>query len=149
MRDITKCHPRLQKLAKELVLACKKKGLIISIGDCIRTVEEQDALYELGRTKPGNIVTNAKGCSYSSMHQWGVAFDYYRDDGKGEYDNEDCFFQKVGQVGLSLGLEWGGNWTHINDMPHFQLPDWGRTPDKLKEIYGTPENFMKSWDNKE
>ena len=30
-----------------------------------------------GRTKPGNIVTNAKGSSYRSQHQWGIAFDFY------------------------------------------------------------------------
>ena len=27
----------------------------------------------------------------------------------------------VGQVGESLGLEWGGRWKSGADMPHFQL----------------------------
>ena len=44
-RDLTKCHPRLQKLAKELVAACEKQGCPIGIGECFRTVQEQNRLY--------------------------------------------------------------------------------------------------------
>ena len=40
-----------------------------------QSVSEQEALYAKGRTKHGNIVTYAKSTSYSSMHQWEVAFD--------------------------------------------------------------------------
>ena len=66
MRDITLCHPRLQTLAAELTKECEKQGLKIKIGETLRTTAEQDALYAQGRTKPGTIVTNAKGSSYSS-----------------------------------------------------------------------------------
>lgn len=59
MRDITLCHPRLQFLASRLVEECNKQGLKIKIGETLRTVAEQDALYAQGRTQPGNIVTNA------------------------------------------------------------------------------------------
>ena len=78
MRDITLCHPRLQALAAELIKECEKQGLQIKIGETLRTTAEQDALYAQGRTKPGTIVTNAKGSSYSSYHQWGTAFDFFR-----------------------------------------------------------------------
>ncbi len=145
MRDINKCHPRLIELSKKLVSACKGQGLIIGIGESFRTKEEQDALYAKGRTAPGNIVTNAKGSSYSSHHQWGTAFDIYRSDGKGVYTDGDGFFEKVGKIGKSIGLEWGGDWKSPVDKPHFQLPDWGSTTTKLKKMYGTPENFMRTW----
>ena len=29
-------------------------------------------------------------------------------------------FKKVGSIGESLGLEWGGNWKKFKDLPHFQ-----------------------------
>ena len=83
MRDITLCHPRLQALAAELIRKCADQGLQIKIGETLRTTAEQEALYAQGRSKPGKIVTNAKGSSYSSYHQWGVAFDIYRADGPG------------------------------------------------------------------
>lgn len=145
MRDIKQLHPVLQQKVAELQELCSKKGLKIGISECLRTVEEQDELYAQGRTKPGNIVTNAKGSSYSSMHLWGLAFDIYRNDGKGAYYDNDGFFTKVGKLGQSIGLEWGGSWKSIVDKPHFQLPDWGSTPTLLKSTYKTPENFFKTW----
>ena len=144
-RDATVLHPTLQSLIIKLQTKCKAQGLTIGISECYRTVVEQNALYAKGRTASGNIVTNAKGSSYSSMHQWYIAFDFYRNDGAGAYNNNDGFFNKVGKIGQSLGLEWGGSWTSPVDLPHFQLPDWGSTPSKLKSIYGTPEKFKNSW----
>ncbi len=146
MRDITLCHPRLQKLADELIQKCADQGLKIKIGETFRTVAEQDALYAQGRTKPGNKVTNARGASYSSFHQWGTAFDIYRADGKGAYYDADGFFSHVGAIGVSLGLEWGGSWTSIKDKPHFQLPDWGSSTKKIKALYATPQDFIATWE---
>ena len=147
MRDVTQLHPELQKKLKELVKLCEKNKLKIGISECLRSVAEQDALYAQGRTKPGKIVTNARGSNYSSMHQWGVAFDFYRNDGKGAYNNSGHFFEKVGALGQSIGLEWGGSWKSIKDMPHFQLPDWGSTASKLKLMYIEPAHFFKTWPN--
>ncbi|MDO5389416.1 MAG: M15 family metallopeptidase [Clostridia bacterium] len=145
-RDITMCHPQLQELAQGLIEECKKQGLIVKLGECFRSAEEQDALYAQGRTKPGSIVTNAKGSSYQSMHQWGVAFDVIRNDGKGAYNDNDGWFGKVGKIGKALGLEWGGDWTSPVDKPHFQLKQWGSTASKLKKLYGNVENFKKTWE---
>lgn len=145
MRDVNQLHPELQKKIKILKSKCEEVGLKIGISECLRTVSEQDNLYAQGRTKPGRIVTNAKGTTYSSMHQWGIAFDFYRNDGKGAYYDKDNFFTKVGKIGQSIGLEWGGSWTSIKDKPHFQLPDWGSTAGKLRNMYGVPEVFFKTW----
>lgn len=153
MRNVNALHPTLQGKITQLMNLCKKNGITIAIGECVRTVSEQDALYAQGRSKPGNIVTNAKGSTYSSMHQWGVAFDFYLNmdvDGDGKtaddaFNNATKLFNKVGELGKSIGLEWGGSWKNPVDMPHFQLPDWGSTATKLKNTYKTPENFMKMW----
>ena len=134
MRDITKLHPKLQEKLTVLQSECAKAGLKTGISECVRTVAEQDALYAKGRTVAGTKVTNAKGSTYSSMHQWGVAFDFYRDDGKGAYNDSDGFFSKVGAIGKSIGLEWGGSWKSIKDKPHFQLADWGSGTSKLKSM---------------
>lgn len=148
MRDITMCHPRLQELASELVKVCAEQGLFIKIGETLRTVAEQDELYAQGRTKPGNIVTNARGSSYSSQHQWGIAFDFFRNDGKGAYNEDGNFFGRVGAIGTRLGLAWGGDWKSIVDKPHLYLPDWGSTTTQLKQLYGTPDKFMAIWPDK-
>ena len=152
-RDVTKLHPTLQAKIKQLIKECKAVGITIQIGECLRTVAEQDALYAKGRTAPGSIVTNARGKSYSSMHQWGVAFDFYLKmdiDGDGKtsddaYNNATKVFNKVGAIGKKLGLEWGGDWKSIKDLPHLQLSTWGSTPSQLKKKYGTFEAFRKTW----
>ena len=145
-RDIKKCHPRLQEAFQQLLAKCSARGLTVGLGECFRTVAEQDALYAQGRTEPGSIVTYAKGSSYASQHQWGIAFDFYRNDGKGAYNDSDHFFRRVGEVGKSLGLGWGGDWTSIVDKPHFYLPDWGSGTKILRKQYGTFEHFKKTWE---
>ena len=155
MRDVTQLHPRLQAKFKLLQKKCAQKGIIIKATECLRTAKEQDALYEKGRTAPGHKVTNACGKDAKSMHQWGVAFDVAIDmdtDKDGDLDIRDLYNAKllnvVGNIGQSIGLEWGGSWKSIVDKPHFQLPDWGSTPTKLKARYGTPEKFIATWAKK-
>lgn len=135
-RDITLCHPKLQRLAERLVTECAKSGLEIQITDCVRNAAEQADCVRRGTS----------GVSYpNSHHNWGTAFDFCRADGKGAYNDRDGFFSKVGEAGKRLGLEWGGDWTKPVDKPHFQLPDWGSTASGLKSMYGTPESFKRTW----
>lgn len=152
-RNIKDLHPRLQTKIAELKKKCKAQGIDIEISECLRTVEEQNALYAKGRTTAGSIVTNAKGSSYSSQHQWGIAADFYLDmdvDGDGKssddaFNNKTKLFDKVGKIAKSIGLGWGGDWTSPVDKPHIYLKDWGSTTTKLKKQYGTPKKFFKTW----
>lgn len=156
MRNINQLHPELIPKVYALIDLCAENGIAIGISECLRTVEEQDLLYAKGRTLPGNRVTNCKGSTYSSMHQWGVAFDFYLKmdvDGDGvveddAYNDSTGLFEKVGSLGKSLGLQWGGDWKSIKDMPHFQLGNWGSTTSKLKAAYARPEMFMATWSKK-
>ena len=152
MRDVKQLHPRLQEKFKLLQKKCAQKGITIRATECLRTAKEQDALYAKGRTAPGPKVTNASGKDAKSMHQWGVAVDIVIDqdtDKDGDVDIRDLYNVKlmnvVGKLGQSIGLEWGGSWKSIVDKPHFQLPDWGSTPTKLKAKYGTPAKFIDTW----
>ena len=152
MRDVTQLHPRLQEKFKLLQKKCAQKGITIRATECLRTAKEQDALYAKGRTAPGPKVTNASGKDAKSMHQWGVAVDIVIDmdaDKDGDVDIRDLYNVKllnvIGKIGESIGLEWGGSWKSIVDKPHFQLPDWGSTPAKLKAKYGTPKKFISTW----
>lgn len=148
MRDRTKLHPYLQYKIELFLKECEKSGLEVGIGECVRTVQEQNALYAKGRTdKSSGIVTNCKGDSYSSPHQWGIAFDFYRNDGKGAYNEADRFFPRAGELAKSVGLEWGGDWRTFRDQPHIQLPCYGSAVSaRLKKLYGTPNNYFKTWD---
>ena len=143
--DRSKLHPWLNYKLTLLLNNCAKKGIFLIITEGFRSKEYQDQLYAKGRTKPGNIVTNAKGSSYSSQHQWGIAFDIAINDSKKLYDLKTV--KKVAQIAKSrkVGLCWGGDWTSPVDMPHFYLGKWGATTVKLKSQYGSFEKFKTTW----
>jgi peptidoglycan L-alanyl-D-glutamate endopeptidase CwlK len=144
MRDIKQLHPKLQKKLEQLKALCQKESLPLAIGECLRTVAEQDALYAQGRTKAGKVVTNAKGSTYSSQHQWGIAVDFFKNV-KGKEYSDTSFFKQVGTLAKGIGLGWGGDWKNPVDMPHLYLPDWGNTAAALKSRYGTPIKFFATW----
>jgi peptidoglycan L-alanyl-D-glutamate endopeptidase CwlK len=114
--------PEVQPYARALVTKAAQNGITIKVISGLRTYAEQDDLYAQGRTKPGNIVTNARG-GYSN-HNFGIAFDIGVFEGS-SYRDDSPKYKAVGMLGQDLGLEWGGNWKTIQDEPHFQLrPNW-------------------------
>ena len=139
-RDIRFLHPDLQVKAEELIEECKAKGIFIIVTQALRTKEEQDGLYAQGRTKPGKIVTKVK--YPHSMHCWGLAFDIAVIRG-GQAVWDTAAYATPGQIGESIGLEWGGRWKEFPDAPHFQMP--GANVNQLTKTYGTPEAFLKTW----
>ena len=141
--DRTLLHPQLNFKLGNLLDKCAKKGIYLIITEGFRTKEYQDALYAKGRTAPGNVVTNAKGSTYSSQHMWGIAFDIAINDSKLLYDT--ATIKRVAVIAKKIGLGWGGDWTSIVDTPHFYLKQWGSTTTKLKQQYGTPDKFKKTW----
>ncbi len=123
-RNIATLLPQVQPLARALIESAAAIGIAIKVISGTRTYEEQNALYEQGRSKAGRIVTNARG-GYSN-HNFGIAFDIGVFEG-GRYLGESPAYKAVGAIGMKLGLEWGGNWKTIQDEPHFQLrPAWAR-----------------------
>ena len=119
MADLNLLKPKVKMLAEQLVTACKAAGITIIVTQTLRTIAEQDALFAQGRTKPGPIVTKAKGGF--SLHNYGVAFDIVPVvNGKTDYSNATTF-ACVGEIGQRLGLEWGGAWATFPDKPHFQF----------------------------
>jgi len=147
MRGIEKLHPVVRAKAERLVELCATADLPVKITETLRTQAEQEALYAQGRSAPGKIVTNARGDGYLSPHQWGVAFDVCRNVKGREYENNDRFFEKVGAIGKTLGLFWGGDFRSYKDSPHFEDIDFmpGNSTAMLKRQYGTPEKFMANW----
>src|ERR1043165_556102 len=70
-------HPKLRVEASMIYdeISCRLTGIVgCRFTQTLRTFEEQNALYAQGRTKPGQIVTNAKGGQ--SYHNYGLAIDF-------------------------------------------------------------------------
>jgi len=89
-----------------------------------RTITEQNNLYAQGRTKPGNIVTNAKGGQ--SAHNFGLAADLAPEKAKGivDWNAPAPFWEMMGNIAIFHGLTWGGLFKSIKDLPHIEHPRW-------------------------
>ncbi|MGM1023030.1 MAG: M15 family metallopeptidase [Bacillota bacterium] len=122
-------HPVFKLVLDKLVERCHARGVWVLITQGSRTYVEQDALYAQGRTKPGQVVTKARG-GYSN-HNFGFAADFalllrdgrtvswdtLRDDDKDSLPD----WSEVVEEAKGLGLEWGGDWRSFKDMPHLQM----------------------------
>ncbi|MEH7246822.1 M15 family metallopeptidase [Neobacillus niacini] len=134
----TELHPIVRERSDQLIQQAAAKGIVIMITDDFRSTEDQDLLYEKGRTAEGNIVTHAKGGE--SYHNFGLAVDFAiktpNDDviwdmqydgnknGKGDWN-------EVVELAKSLGFAWGGDWSQFKDYPHLQM-DFGLTLAELQ-----------------
>jgi len=114
-RDLKDLQPYVRYLAQQLIDKAKAQGLRVLVTSTLRDKEYQAYLYAQGRTRSGQIVTNLRT---PTAHGSGLAFDVCQNIRGKEWDIS--FFNKIGKIGVSLGLEWGGNWKSFVDRPHFQ-----------------------------
>lgn len=114
---ISKLHPSIRNKARAFINEAEKQGMKLKVTSGGRTYEEQNKLYAQGRTTSGNIVTNAKA-GYS-WHNFFLAFDVVPvENGKINWNSKN--WKKIGALGKTFGLEWGGDWKTFKDLPHFQ-----------------------------
>lgn len=118
-KDINQLNPMVAKMCEQFIAKCKEQGIDVIITSTYRDGESQDALYAQGRTTPGKKVTNAR--SGQSYHNWRVAFDFCPLVNKEPAWNDTALFKKCGEIGESIGFEWGGRWKgNLEDLAHLQ-----------------------------
>lgn len=136
-RSIDELLPPVAERCRKFLVECDRAEIDILITSTYRDLESQARLYAQGRVLPGRIVTWAK--PGDSWHNWRRAFDVVPvRNGKLVWsirglDKE--LWVKVGEIGMSCGLEWGGAWPRHPDYPHFQ-DKTGRTLYGLKKDAG-------------
>lgn len=117
IRNINRLHPKIRANAFRFVADARRQGINLIVTSSLRTIEEQNELYKQGRSKPGGIVTNAKGGT--SYHNYGLAIDVVEiRDGKAIWNGD---WDKIAKIGKANGFEWGGDFKSFVDRPHFQL----------------------------
>ena len=110
----------------------------------LRTFQEQDELFKQGRSKPGKIVTNAKGGQ--SYHNYGLAIDFCLiiNGKEASWDSITDFdgdriadWMEIVRIFKAHGWEWGGDW-RFKDLPHVQKT-FGYTIKQLQFKHKTGE----------
>ena len=130
-------HPAIRQIVIDTITELETNSfpqtVQIRIVEGLRTIEQQNDLYAQGRTKPGAIVTKAKGGS--SYHNYGLAIDFaimYDKDGNGTYESlswdTKTDFDRDGKADWmevvaafkAKGFTWGGDFTSLQDDPHLE-----------------------------
>ena len=110
-------EPPFQRKVRRFLARARKEDIELRVISAYRDCAEQNKLYQQGRITPGRIVTNAP-CGRSA-HNYRRAVDVLEfRDGKPLWENPN--WTRIGELGESVGMEWGGRWKSFPDRPHFQ-----------------------------
>lgn len=115
-------------LMKEFEVVAPGRSLVITC--TYRSPEEQWALYREGRNESGQIEDNSRVVTqlsgkpgHQSLHNLKPcrAVDVAVVIG-GKVTWNPREYLPLSDLAVKHGLEWGGNWPHLKDYPHLQLP---------------------------
>lgn len=131
LSKIAELQESVRPLAENLLRLANDQGIPLAVTSAYRTPSAQQELLESGRG-----VTNAG--ALMSYHNHRLAFDvvpleYLKFT---DWNPSGPLWAKIGAIGKSVGLEWGGDWKKP-DLPHFQFS--GGTP--IRELKAYFEKF--------
>ncbi len=114
----TGLQPLVQRRVQMVLDDMKARGIPMRVVEGYRSEARQNELYAQGRTKTGQIVTNARGGE--SYHNYGCAADLcFVKEG---YNAPDSMWKIYALVAQSHGLEAGYFWTGgFVDKPHIEM----------------------------
>jgi peptidoglycan LD-endopeptidase CwlK len=134
-------NPILADKVQAAAAMLEPSGIYLLVVSGLRTADEQNALYAIGRTVDldKDKVTNAR--AGESMHNYGLAVDVapYTSGQTGaiNWDEKTAQFQSMVTALKAQGLAWGGDWDHFKDYDHFQMASVPASPsDAMVGDYG-------------
>ena len=141
-RSIAELEPMTRFRVQELLKSATSQGIDLLVTSTYRDFEQQQALYNVGRTvkganprllRPmGDKVTNAT--PGSSWHNWACAVDVVPIVGGKAAWNDSALWAEIGAIGEAEGLEWAGRWKSFKELAHFQYPN-GNTLANLLQLH--------------
>src|SRR5712664_344120 len=118
-RDLSELASYMHPLAVELIRQCSMAGIPIRIVDTGRTPAEQEQKLAQGeswvprsRHEPQPPENKSEAID--------IVPESILSEHKPDWDPQHPDWQRIGVIGESLGLRWGGNWVHHKDPSHFE-----------------------------
>lgn len=153
-RSVLDLHPDVRELYHRFSDESARQHLDYLLTCTWRSKAEQEELYAIGRTKPGRIVTRAHGgqsahnymlhgipnslafdicpMRFGKLLVWGTSGNGIDEDPSDDDKDDLELWQRIGQVGVSVGLQWYGSPTApFREFPHFQDH---RSPELLRAM---------------
>ena len=124
MSRLDTLEPAFKIVIEKLLIDLESRtGLSWAVTSARRTISEQNALYQQGRTKPGPVVTKAQGGQ--SAHNFGLAVDLcpFKDGGL-YWAAPDDVWHAMAEIAKEYGLTPGYYFKSFKDMPHLEASNW-------------------------
>lgn len=120
-RSLDDLDIRIRGVAFEFLARCAEAGIPVMLIDTLRTPEEQAANLAKGVSWTANSLHLPQKPDGKALAFDVCLYDVYQLNGpdKLQWNTADPAWQKVGTIGESLGLRWGGRWKQ-KDMGHFE-----------------------------
>lgn len=151
--DLNALHPYFRDRVIELLSLCKSAGIELAIVESYRTPAKQAQYFAMGR----KYTSSSSG---RSRHQYGLAVDVVPLIDSVAVWNNKALWRKIGAIGESLGLRWGGRWRVTYDPGHFEWSgglskreleegEWPEIPAPFSDQYSSIEEklliLQKNW----
>jgi len=115
-KDLSELSDDFRPLAERLLQLCADAGIAVRVIDTGRTPEQQETYLKLGTSWTRN-----------SKHLTGHAIDIAPEQLLTEklWAPKSPLWYRLGEIGESLGLKWGGRFKGKFDPSHFEMPTAG------------------------
>lgn len=121
-RSLDDLKPVFRKRVDMWLADCHSVSLDVLVYCTLRTSEEQEALWAIGRTKPGKVVTNAH--AGQSAHNYGLALDFVPLlHGKPQWVQGNDLYLHAISIAESQGMQSLAK-TSFPEWAHLQIADW-------------------------
>lgn len=122
--NINDLSPAMQILCREVLAQGNAAGIHVKQSVTWRNADDQNAAHANGLSN-ASAGESPHNCCNDDGSPNAKAFDYaiYEDNDTYVKDGTDPRYRKIGEIGKSLGLAWGGDWKHP-DWDHLELENW-------------------------
>ena len=124
-RKLSDLSTRFRPLAVELIARCTEAQIPLMILDTLRTDEEQAENIKKGVswTTDSKHLRQPPEMRSEAIDVAPYAIYHLKGPDKLQWDADDPVWERIGRIGESLGLVWGGRWPKPKrDCAHFQGP---------------------------
>lgn len=111
VNELSVLHPAFRNKVILFLSECHRQGIELRILETYRTPQRQDSLKRRGKS----MLSGGR-----SKHQHYLAIDVVPIvNGKLKW-HDRRLWSKIGAIGQSYGLKWGGRWRRLYDPGHFE-----------------------------
>ena len=113
--------------ATQLIAAARAEGIELQMVVGYRRFEQPRELPGVGQ-----------GVFPFASHHTGLAFDVAVLEGGRRHHGPSQALRRVGDIGKTLGLKWGGDFTRYQVWSHFEVPESGKTLNVHEDLEARP-----------